>query len=145
MDAPRVWLDDSSDEEYNDEMEEAALVAATLTIAGVQQARTCRAEARLVNQRYLCHHNLLPNPRANTPWQILYSSQDDRAFITTMGIDCATFNYILEHGFAARWNNVTYNRPCCGSEVSGAPATAGRRASLGALAAAILVAVTLSW
>ncbi|KAF2720802.1 hypothetical protein K431DRAFT_225726 [Polychaeton citri CBS 116435] len=46
---------------------------------------------------------------------------------------------------AARWNNVTYNRPCCGAEVSAAPVIASQRASLGALAAAVLVAVTLSW
>ncbi|KIN95030.1 hypothetical protein M404DRAFT_17151 [Pisolithus tinctorius Marx 270] len=39
----------------------------------------------------------------STPWQKLYESQDDWAFIMTMGFDVETFGYILTSGFAAAW------------------------------------------
>ena len=52
---------------------------------------------------YLWRAQLLPNPCTNTPWQTLYESQDDRAFITTMGFDVETFGYILTSGFTAAW------------------------------------------
>lgn len=44
-----------------------------------------------------------PNPCINTPWQILYDSQDDWAFIMTMGFNMKTFRYILTSGFPASW------------------------------------------
>ncbi|KAH9892912.1 hypothetical protein C8Q73DRAFT_606632, partial [Cubamyces lactineus] len=47
---------------------------------------------------------LLPNSRQNTPWQVLYDSQDNWVFITTKGIDCATFHYVLQNRLAQRWN-----------------------------------------
>ncbi|KAI5991706.1 hypothetical protein F5J12DRAFT_786347 [Pisolithus orientalis] len=47
---------------------------------------------------------LLPNPCISTPWQKLYESQDDWAFITTMGFDVETFGYILTSGFAMAWS-----------------------------------------
>ncbi|KAG6915497.1 hypothetical protein DXG01_011199 [Tephrocybe rancida] len=64
-----------------------------------------------------CHHHrlylrcaeLLPNPRAGTPWQILWASQNDRAFITMMGFDVETFRYILK-GFAQRWDTTPIPR-----------------------------------
>ncbi|TFK80251.1 hypothetical protein K466DRAFT_452479, partial [Polyporus arcularius HHB13444] len=55
-------------------------------------------------RRYLRRAQLLPNPRRDTPWQALYESHDDRAYITTMGINVDTFHYILDHGFARKWN-----------------------------------------
>ncbi|KAI0364883.1 hypothetical protein BV20DRAFT_1104821 [Pilatotrama ljubarskyi] len=44
------------------------------------------------------------------PWQVLYNTRDDRAFITTMGLDCAMFDLILQSGFAERWNQSTIPR-----------------------------------
>ncbi|KAF8326130.1 hypothetical protein F5887DRAFT_984706 [Amanita rubescens] len=38
--------------------------------------------------------DLLKTPREATPWQALNSSKNDRAFITTMGFDVATFDLI---------------------------------------------------
>ncbi|KAI6030451.1 hypothetical protein F5J12DRAFT_924877 [Pisolithus orientalis] len=49
---------------------------------------------------------LLPNPHISTPWQKLYESQDDQAFITTMGFDVETFGYILTSGFATAWYHI---------------------------------------
>jgi hypothetical protein len=63
-------------------------------------ARQRRAEQRLERRLYLTRAQLLPNPRRDTPWQILYASKSDRAYITTMGFDVQTFEDILEAGFS---------------------------------------------
>ncbi|KAJ3974248.1 hypothetical protein EV361DRAFT_756281, partial [Lentinula raphanica] len=47
--------------------------------------------------------DLLPNPRVATPWQRLYETRSNRSFITTMGIDVATFDFLLAH-FTIIWN-----------------------------------------
>ncbi|KAI9001571.1 hypothetical protein BD414DRAFT_404702 [Trametes punicea] len=91
MSRRRTLLHDSSDEEYNEELDDIAHIAATVLTASAEEARLRRAEAHLHNRHYLCRPQLLPNPCKSTPWQALYHSQNDRAFITTMGIDCATF------------------------------------------------------
>jgi len=63
-----------------------------ITIAyGLEQARQLRRERRYEQRLYLTRSNLLPDPRENTPWQIPLRDQSDRAFITTMGFDVATF------------------------------------------------------
>ncbi|KIK56599.1 hypothetical protein GYMLUDRAFT_247641 [Collybiopsis luxurians FD-317 M1] len=56
---------------------------------------------------YLTRPQLMPHPRLESPWICLWQGQDDRAFITTMGLDVATFHFILEgHGcFADVWDN----------------------------------------
>ncbi|TFY73233.1 hypothetical protein EWM64_g10778, partial [Hericium alpestre] len=64
-------------------------------------------DERRQTRNYLIRSDLLPDPKANTPWQVLYNSQNDRAFITTMGLNTATIQFILESGFAAKW----YGRP----------------------------------
>jgi hypothetical protein len=46
-----------------------------------------------------------------TPWQVLCCSQNDRAYITTMGFDVKTFNYIVESGFGSRWLSQPIPRP----------------------------------
>ncbi|KAF8799597.1 hypothetical protein BYT27DRAFT_7058723, partial [Phlegmacium glaucopus] len=60
----------------------------------------------------LCRRELMPNPRVDTPWQRLWASQEDRAFITTMGFDVATFRYILEGSgrFGQQWEESTIPR-----------------------------------
>ncbi|KAJ7732428.1 hypothetical protein B0H16DRAFT_1279072, partial [Mycena metata] len=52
---------------------------------------------------YLCHPQLLRNPRFDTPWQVLHASASDRAYITTMGFDITTFASIVDAGFGATW------------------------------------------
>lgn len=63
-----------------------------------------RAEGRRRHRLYLCRPELVPNPRIGSPWQFLYQSQSDRAFITTMGIDTTTFQVILDVGFKQLWD-----------------------------------------
>ncbi|KAG6847397.1 hypothetical protein H0H93_008476 [Arthromyces matolae] len=90
-------------QDEDDDNEEAGMVAAVVVL-GAEEARRIRAERRHPNRLYLCRPQLLPNPRIATPWQTLYDSRSDRAFITTMGFDVATFEYILASGFATHWN-----------------------------------------
>lgn len=104
------------DEDKNEELNDIALVAAMATVLGAEEARLTHVERHKPSRRYLRHPQLLPNPQSNTPWQVLLASQDDHAFITMMGINCATFNYILSNGFAKRWNNNPIPRPDANSE-----------------------------
>ncbi|KAF9039695.1 hypothetical protein BDZ89DRAFT_945205 [Hymenopellis radicata] len=77
---------------------------------GAQESRRFRAERRRARRLYIIRPELLPNPRINTPWQALYHSQSDRAFITTMGFDVAAFNAILRDGFEDAWNTTPIPR-----------------------------------
>ncbi len=116
--------DEWSEEDEDEELDDLALVAATASVLGAEEARLTRAERRKPSRRYLRRPQLLPNPRYNTPWQVLLASRDDRAFITTMGLDCATFDYILSNGFAERWNNNPIPRP--DADAQGLPRLGGR-------------------
>lgn len=114
----------SGESSAEDDLDEVAILAAAVTALGSEEARLERAEKRLPSRRYLRRPQLLPDPRNNTPWQVLYDSQDDRAFITTMGIDCATFEYILDSGFRVQWESLAIPRP--DADPAGAPRL-GRR------------------
>lgn len=54
-------------------------------------------------RNYLCHPQLLPNSCIGTPWQALFQSLNDHAYITTMGFNVETFNYVVTSGFGSRW------------------------------------------
>ncbi|TCD64819.1 hypothetical protein EIP91_003600 [Steccherinum ochraceum] len=84
------------------------LATTTFLLSGVKHVRRKRAAAR--PRLYLRRSELLPDPRNGTPWQQLYASKNDRAFITTMGVDVDTFHYLLFNGFAYRWNKRTIPR-----------------------------------
>jgi hypothetical protein len=99
--------EDNEDEELEDLLSRAAAI---LVLGGAIGARERRQAAR--RRLYLTRPELLQNPRHNTPWQTLYASRNDRAFITTMGLDVATFHHILDHaGFAYRWDTRPIPRP----------------------------------
>ncbi|KAG2747612.1 hypothetical protein P692DRAFT_201840533 [Suillus brevipes Sb2] len=83
--------------------DESAQVLATALIAGIKISQEESINTWNPHCLYLCQPQLLPNPRVDTPWQVLYRSQNDRAFITTMGIDVDTFASLLTSGFAQRW------------------------------------------
>jgi len=53
----------------------AAAATAAITFYGIHEARE-RRNHRL----HLCRKELCPNPRAGTPWQHLWASQEDCAF-----------------------------------------------------------------
>ncbi|KAH8103832.1 hypothetical protein BXZ70DRAFT_1005398 [Cristinia sonorae] len=102
--------DDIQDDEDDDNDQELQLAVAFLVLV------LCSAEeaARISNSRrrrlYLRRAELLPNPRAETPWQALWGTRSDRAYITTMGVDVATFDYLLKSGFANAWSHQTIPR-----------------------------------
>ncbi|KAF8701721.1 DDE superfamily endonuclease, partial [Rhizoctonia solani] len=56
-------------------------------------------------KHYLTRPELLPNPRLISGWQSIYTSRKDRAFIHVLGIDVATFDYLLASGFCEAWNS----------------------------------------
>ena len=66
---------------------------------------------------------LMPEPCTTSPWQALYCSQDDWAFITTMGLDVSTFEKLLDNGFKVMWdmtpiprnNTSQWGLPCLGA------------------------------
>ncbi|KAJ7233613.1 hypothetical protein B0H12DRAFT_1076556 [Mycena haematopus] len=82
---------------------EMAAAGAAVIWLGAEEAHILRAERRQQSRLYLCRPQLLPNPRFDTPWQILYASQNDRAFITTMGFDVKAFTSIIDAGFDTAW------------------------------------------
>ncbi|KAI9439770.1 hypothetical protein H4582DRAFT_1942786 [Lactarius indigo] len=111
---------------YEDEDEVAAAALFAIVTTSILSAREARNEQRRPHSLYLCRRELLPNPHAGTPWQRLWESQEDRAFITTMGFDVATFRLLLEGPgrFGEHWENTPIPR----NDVSivGAPRLASR-------------------
>ncbi|KNE90844.1 hypothetical protein PSTG_15712 [Puccinia striiformis f. sp. tritici PST-78] len=85
-----------------DEDEESILLIVSLAVLGerghLRQLRT-----------YLTRGDLPGNPRADSAWAYLYSAQNDRAFITTMGVDVKTFDDLLSR-FLVHWETGTLPR-----------------------------------
>ncbi len=117
---PQGFPFDEPDEEF------IPIVIVTILLAGILVARETRNNRRQLHRLYLCRNELLPNPREGTPWQQLWRSESDRAFITTMGFDVATFRLLLDGPghFAERWN--TANIPRTDLSNSGQPRPGGR-------------------
>jgi len=107
------------DEEY------AGAAAMMVMLHNMIMARQACSECQKPHQLYLCRHELMPDPCMNMPWQQLWDSQEDCAFITTMGFDVRTFRLMLEgpNQFGDRWNTQaipqndvkTNGRTCLGS------------------------------
>ena len=95
----------------NEEDLEMRAALACVLVLGIEDARTQRARRRNESRLYLCRPQLMPFPRVESAWQRLYESQDDRAFITTMGVDVETFHTILDSGFQDRWDSTPIPRP----------------------------------
>ncbi|KAG2356386.1 hypothetical protein BDR07DRAFT_1613096, partial [Suillus spraguei] len=108
----QLLLDKDEAEHFNDD--ERLMVLAAAIIAGSEVSQQERIDTRHPHRLYLCRPQLLPNPRINTPWKVLYDSQHDRAFITTMGVDVPTFSSLLTAGFAQAW----YETPIPREDVS---------------------------
>jgi len=96
---------------FDDELEESIpIVLLLIILACGHLSHQLRAEGRRRHRLYLCRPELISNPRIGSPWQILYQSQSDRAFITTMGFDTATFQLLLDVGFAFLWDSTPIPR-----------------------------------
>ena len=75
-------IDDSDDS--NDSNEEHVILAAFVLLGAEEAMDLCRRR-RNVTRHYLTRPQLIPNPRAGTPWQVLFASQNDQAFIKKVG------------------------------------------------------------
>jgi hypothetical protein len=92
----------------DDDEDDDMLVLHALTgvvVSGIEERRAIKARIRNLNRAYIVRGDLLRNPRSATPRIHLYTHGSNRAFIVTMGIDCNTFNYLLESGFERLWNS----------------------------------------
>lgn len=132
MDPTILWshqISQTNEEDAEEDEEEIMrAAAAALICAGAEESRLARIRNRLPSRLYLCRPQLLPNPRINTPWQALYRSRSDRAYITTMGFDVDTFELILSEGFAQKF----YETPIPRDDVDTTGATRPGRRSLDA-------------
>jgi len=110
--APCHTMDGLDFGDEDDDYNAATAACAAIVLDGILRVHQERIQQWNSHHLYLCWHNLLPNPRHGTPWQQLWAGQDNRAFITTMGFDVATFRLILEgpRGFGARWEIGTIPR-----------------------------------
>ncbi|KIO23649.1 hypothetical protein M407DRAFT_15528 [Tulasnella calospora MUT 4182] len=79
--------------------------AAGLVVMLGAQSRHERIRQRFQQRLYLTRPVLLPNPRYATPWIHLYESKDNRAYITTMGFNVATFEFLQTSGFSDVWDS----------------------------------------
>lgn len=104
FDEPELMLTEDSNDD-----EDVAACAIFIHLA-MDDAEHQRSEARNPHRLYLTRSDLLPNPRINTPWQHLFARRNDRAFITTMGVDCETFSILLNRGFAQAWESTPIPR-----------------------------------
>jgi hypothetical protein len=91
------------DSEVEDELYKAAGITAAVMLVGIKEQKRLQAQRRNPRRQYLTRPQLLPSPHIHTPWQRLYSGNEDSAYITTMGFDVATFDHILASGFGSTW------------------------------------------
>ncbi|TFK33537.1 hypothetical protein BDQ12DRAFT_670161 [Crucibulum laeve] len=115
---------EQEEEEADDELQASTIATAALIFIGAEEAHLIRAEHRRHNRLYLVRSELLSNPRIGTPWQVLYPSRSDRAFITTMGFNVIAFDEILASGFAEKW--LIESIPRTDTNFGGAPRPGGR-------------------
>ncbi|KAG8698458.1 hypothetical protein FRC11_014408, partial [Ceratobasidium sp. 423] len=62
-----------------------------------QNAANCRPRRR--QRHHLTRPELQQTPMDSSGWQSIYQSHEDRAFIHVLGIDVATFKYLMDSGF----------------------------------------------
>jgi len=103
----RYQLENDEETEFLDQVRLLTVVL----IVGSNEDHAWLVEKRRPRRQYLGRTSLLPNPRIGTPWIRLYEKHEDRAFITTMGIDTSTFHAILEAGFGHLWHTRPISHP----------------------------------
>jgi len=81
-------------------------ILAGLLFWGAEEEHKAHLAWCWAHRRYLTHPDLIPNPHLTSPWQTLHHNHQDQSFITTMGLDCCTFDKILLSGFEEQWNSI---------------------------------------
>jgi hypothetical protein len=113
--------DNEEEEEEEDEAQHRQKRRRVLVVVWVEIM--CRREEQIqqrnMHRTYLTRPDINPSPCIGTPWQHMCARGNDRAFITTMGIDVATFEYLLDQGFAEAWNSTPI--PCNDVSLNGFP------------------------
>ena len=100
---PNLFLADPNLLNSNSEDEDEDFISALYFIAP-EELNLMRSNRCSQTRLYLTRSELLLHPQGRTPWQVLYHSNNDRAFITTMGLDVQTFGLLLERGFQEAWD-----------------------------------------
>ncbi len=99
-------LQEEEDSAAEDDLFTTQVLTATVLLVA-ENGHQARIDRRNRTRNYLCRPQLLPDPHTGTPWKALFQSYNDRAYITTMGFDVETFNYIVTSGFGTRWLSQT--------------------------------------
>lgn len=104
--------DDEEEEDEDDEVQhwQKRKRVVVVMLAEILRRREERIRQRNTHRTYLTRSDLNPSPHFGTPWQHMHARGNNRAFITTMGIDIVTFEYILDQGFAETWNTTPIPR-----------------------------------
>ncbi|KAF8234626.1 hypothetical protein L208DRAFT_1393821, partial [Tricholoma matsutake] len=116
-----VVIDDNEevDEEYLHIVTTAALLVTAAEVSHLFRNEQCRP-----TRNYLTRPDLPPNPHFGTAWKHVFESQNNWAFITTMGFDVETFNFMINSGFRELWDLTPIPRDDTSS--SGNPWPGGR-------------------
>jgi hypothetical protein len=94
-------LNDNIDEDM-----EAAAAITGVTVGGALISHEDHIRRHRMHRFYLTRPQLLQNPRTGTPAMRVIAGRDNRAYVTTMGFDVETFDYLLhEGGFKVTWEN----------------------------------------
>jgi len=98
-------------------LETTSTVAAAI-LGGIELSWQLQNEQHHPSHLYLGWAQLLINPQVRTPWQVLFASRNDHAYITTMGFDVRTFDAILFNGFEYTWLSTPISQSDidCGSD-----------------------------
>ena len=71
------YLLEEEEDDAEEQLESLGLAAGLLILHGIEESHCLCTQCRQEHWHYLCHSHLLPNPHANTPWQVLYASAND--------------------------------------------------------------------
>jgi len=99
------WLEEGWEEEEQQQQQLNQAILAGLLFLGAEEEYEAHLAQCWTHQRYLTHPDLMPNPCLTSPWKNLLHYCQDQSFITTMGLDCCTFDKILLAGFEEQWNS----------------------------------------
>ncbi|KAB5588424.1 hypothetical protein CTheo_8137 [Ceratobasidium theobromae] len=94
----RMLFADDTDDEYVQLLRQN-ITLITLYIIDQYEDGQRRQRKRVRGGYYLRRAELMPSPRIESGWLAVYRSQEDRTYINTMGVDVATFNFLLTAGF----------------------------------------------